>query len=186
MIAVGDTTRYLGDAICLVAAETPEILEQAKALVEVEYEKLKPVTCPAEAMEEGAPLVHSTGNILSHEHLVRGNADEVIAASKYKVTRHYETPWTEHAFLEPECAVSMPFDGGVLIYSTDQGTYDTRHETSILLGLPPEKVIVENMLVGGGFGGKEDVTVQHQAALIAYITKREMCIRDRFQTADGR
>ena len=51
--------------------------------------------------------------------------DEVIAASKYKVTRHYETPWTEHAFLEPECAVSMPFDGGVLIYSTDQGTYDT-------------------------------------------------------------
>ena len=177
MIAVGDTTRYLGDAICLVAAETPEILEQAKALVEVEYEKLKPVTCPAEAMEEGAPLVHSTGNILSHEHLVRGNADEVIAASKYKVTRHYETPWTEHAFLEPECAVSMPFDGGVLIYSTDQGTYDTRHETSILLGLPPEKVIVENMLVGGGFGGKEDVTVQHQAALIAYITKRAVKVK---------
>ena len=177
MIAVGDTTRYLGDAICLVAAETPEILEQAKALVEVEYEELKPVTCPAEAMEEGAPLVHSTGNILSHEHLVRGNADEVIAASKYKVTRHYETPWTEHAFLEPECAVSMPFDGGVLIYSTDQGTYDTRHETSILLGLPPEKVIVENMLVGGGFGGKEDVTVQHQAALIAYITKRAVKVK---------
>ena len=177
MIAVGDTTRYLGDAICLVAAETPEILEQAKALVEVEYEKLKPVTCPAEAMEEGAPLVHSTGNILSHEHLVRGNADEVIAAPKYKVTRHYETPWTEHAFLEPECAVSMPFDGGVLIYSTDQGTYDTRHETSILLGLPPEKVIVENMLVGGGFGGKEDVTVQHQAALIAYITKRAVKVK---------
>ena len=177
MIAVGDTTRYLGDAICLVAAETPEILEQAKALVEVEYEELKPVTCPAEAMEEGAPLVHSTGNILSHEHLVRGNADEVIAASKYKVPRHYETPWTEHAFLEPECAVSMPFDGGVLIYSTDQGTYDTRHETSILLGLPPEKVIVENMLVGGGFGGKEDVTVQHQAALIAYITKRAVKVK---------
>lgn len=172
MIAVGDTTRYLGDAICLVAAETPEILEQAKALVEVEYEKLKPVTCPAEAMEEGAPLVHSTGNILSHEHLVRGNADEVIAASKYKVTRHYETPWTEHAFLEPECAVSMPFDGGVLIYSTDQGTYDTRHETSILLGLPPEKVIVENMLVGGGFGGKEDVSAQHIAALAALKVQR--------------
>lgn len=71
----------------------------------------------------------------------------------------------------------MPFDGGVLIYSTDQGTYDTRHETSILLGLPPEKVIVENMLVGGGFGGKEDVTVQHQAALIAYITKRAVKVK---------
>ncbi len=172
MIPVGGTTRYLGDSIVIVAAETPEILEQAKALVEVEYEVLKPVTCPAEALAEGAPLVHSAGNVLSHEHLVRGNAEEVIAKSKYKVTRHYETPWTEHAFLEPECAIAMPFGDGVFIYSTDQGTYDTRHETSILLGLDPEKVIVENKLVGGGFGGKEDVTVQHQAALIAYLTKR--------------
>ncbi len=177
MIPVGGTTRYLGDSIVLVAAETPEILEKAKELVEIEYEELPPVTCPAEALAEGAPLVHSTGNILSHEHLVRGNADEVIAKSKYKVTRHYETPWTEHAFLEPECAISMPFDDGVLIYSTDQGTYDTRHETSILLGLPPEKVIVENKLVGGGFGGKEDVTVQHQAALIAYLTKRVVKVK---------
>lgn len=172
MIPVGGTTRYLGDAIAIVAAETREILDQARALVEVDYEVLKPVACPKEALADGAPLVHSTGNILSHEHLVRGNADEVIARSKYKVTRHYETPWTEHAFLEPECAVAMPFGDGVLIYSSDQGVYDTCHETSILLGLPPEKVIVENKLVGGGFGGKEDVTVQHHAALIAYLTKR--------------
>ena len=123
-------------------------------------------------MKEDAPLVHASGNILAHEHLVRGNADEVIANSKYKVTKHYETPWTEHAFLEPECAVAMPFDDGVFIYSTDQGTYDTRHECCIMLGFPPEKVIVENKLVGGGFGGKEDVSVQHHAALLAYLTKR--------------
>ena len=177
MIPVGGVTRYLGDAIAIVAAETKEILEQAKALVEVEYEELKPVTCPAEALAEGAPLVHSTGNILSHEHLVRGDADRVIRESKYKVTRHYETPWTEHAFLEPECAVAMPMGDGVLIYSTDQSVYDTQHETCILLGLPPEKVIVENKLVGGGFGGKEDVTVQHQAALIAYLTKRPVKVK---------
>ena len=177
MIPVGGVTRYLGDAIAIVAAETKEILEQAKALVEVEYEELKPVTCPAEALAEGAPLVHSTGNILSHEHLVRGDADRVIRESKYKVTRHYETPWTEHAFLEPECAVAMPMGDGVLIYSTDQSVYDTQHETCILLGLPPEKVIVENKLVGGGFGGKEDVTVQHQAALIAYLTKRAVKVK---------
>lgn len=177
MIPVGKTTHYLGDAICLVAAETPQILEEAKALIEVEYEELTPVTCPAEALAEGAPLVHADGNILSHEHLVRGNADEVIARSKYKVTRHYETPWTEHAFLEPECSVAMPFDDGVLVYSSDQSTYDTRHEISILLGIAPEKIIVENMLVGGGFGGKEDVTVQHQAALIAYVTKRAVKVK---------
>ncbi|RGC33717.1 selenium-dependent xanthine dehydrogenase [Hungatella hathewayi] len=172
MIPVGKTTHYLGDAICLVAAETPEILERAKSLVKVDYEVLEPVLSPFDAMKEDAPLVHASGNILAHEHLVRGNADEVIADSKYKVTKHYETPWTEHAFLEPECAVAMPFDDGVFIYSTDQGTYDTRHECCIMLGLPPEKVIVENKLVGGGFGGKEDVSVQHHAALLAYLTKR--------------
>ena len=180
MIPVGKTTHYIGDAICLVAAETPEILEEAKKLVRVEYEQLECVFDPCEAMKEDAPLVHegSETNILAHEHLVRGNADEVIARSKYKVTRHYETPWTEHAFLEPETAVAMPFDGdGVFIYSTDQGTYDTQHECMAMLGLPPEKVIVENKLVGGGFGGKEDVSVQHHAALIAYLTKRTVKVK---------
>lgn len=177
MIPVGKITHYVGDAVALVAAETPEILEEAKKLVEVEYEVLEPVKDPFEAMAEGAPLVHESGNILAHEHLVRGNAEEVIEKSKYKVTRHYETPWTEHAFLEPEAAIAMPFDDGVFIYSTDQGTYDTRHECSLMLGLDPEKVIVENKLVGGGFGGKEDVTVQHLAALIAYLTKRTVKVK---------
>lgn len=172
MIAVGGTTHFLGDNICIIAAETPEILEKAKQLVEVEYEELEPVTDPFEALKEGAPLVHKEGNLLAHERLVKGNAEEVIANSKYKVTQTYQTPWTEHAFLEPECSVAMPFDEGVYVYSSDQGTYDTRHETAILLGLPVEKVIVENKLVGGGFGGKEDVTVQHLAALVAYLTKR--------------
>ena len=140
--------------------------------MKVDYEVLDPVLDPFEAMKPDAPLVHADGNILAHEHLVRGDADRVIAESKYKVTTHYETPWTEHAFLEPECAVAMPFDDGVFIYSSDQGTYDTQHECCIMLGLPPEKVIVENKLVGGGFGGKEDVSVQHHAALLAYLTKR--------------
>lgn len=172
MIPVGKVTHYLGDAICLVVAEDQDILEQAKLKVKVDYEVLDPVLDPFEAMKPDAPLVHADGNILAHEHLVRGDADKVIAESKYKVTTHYETPWTEHAFLEPECAVAMPFDDGVFIYSSDQGTYDTQHECCIMLGLPPEKVIVENKLVGGGFGGKEDVSVQHHAALLAYLTKR--------------
>ena len=174
LIPVGSTTHFLGDAIALVAAETPEILEQAKKLVDIEYEELPALTCAADALKEGAPLVHPSAgtNVLAHEHLVRGDADAVIAASKYKVTHHFETPWTEHAFLEPECAVAMPFDDGVFVYSSDQGIYDTRRETALMLGLPEEKVIVENCFVGGGFGGREDVTVQHLAALVAYVCKR--------------
>ncbi len=172
LIPVGGMTHYLGDAICLVAAESMEVLEEAKSLVEVDYEVQEGVFDPFEALKEGAPKVHESGNILAHEHLIRGDAGQAIARAKYKVTNHYETPWTEHAFLEPETAVAMPFDDGVFIYSTDQGTYDTQHECSLMLGLPREKIIVENKLVGGGFGGKEDVTVQHHAALVAYLTKR--------------
>lgn len=76
LIPVGKTTHYLGDAICLVAAESQEILENAKTKIKVDYEVLEPVLDPFEAMKEDAPLVHGTGNILAHEHLVRGNAEK--------------------------------------------------------------------------------------------------------------
>ncbi len=177
MIAVGAVTHYLGDAICLVAAESPEILAQAKALVEVEYEELPMVRNPREAMLPDAPLVHREGNLLAHKHIQRGNPAEAIAKSKYVLTQRFSTPWTEHAFLEPECAVAYPDGEGVMILSTDQGAYDTQHETMGMLGLPAELVKVRNCLVGGGFGGKEDVTVQHHAALIAYLTKRPVKVK---------
>ena len=178
MIPVGMITHYLGDAIALVAAETQEICDQAVKLVEVEYEELPFVDSPQKGLEKDAPLVHRDGNIQAYEHLVRGDAAAMIAASKYKVTRHYETPFTEHAFLEPETAVAFPFDkDGVFIYSSDQSTHTTSHECAMMLGLPPEKVVVANKFVGGGFGGKEDLTVQHHAALIAYLTKRPVKVK---------
>ena len=177
MIAVGDVTHYLGDAVCLVAAETPEILAQAKALVQVDYEELPAVHNPREAMLPDAPLVHRDGNLLAHKHIQRGHPAEALAKSRYLITRRFSTPWTEHAFLEPECAVAYPEGEGVMILSTDQGAYDTQHEVMGMLGLPAEKVNVRNCLVGGGFGGKEDVTVQHHAALIAYLTKRPVKVK---------
>ena len=172
MIAKGAVTRYVGDAICLVVAETKEILERAKKLVRIDYEELKPVTSVKEAMQEDAPRVHSKGNLCQSRHVTRGNAKSALANSKYVVTQTYSTPFTEHAFLEPECAVAMPYKDGVKVYSTDQGVYDTRHEISIMFGWDPEKVVVENKLVGGGFGGKEDVSVQHIAALAAVKVQR--------------
>ena len=177
MIPVGKITHYLGDAICLVAAETPEILEQAKALVEVEYEELKCVFSPTYAAQPFAPLVHESGNLLCEKHVSRGNADEAIRNSDYVLMYHYETPYTEHAFMEPECAVAYREDDGVAILSSDQSPYDTARETSIMLGIPQEKIHVTNQLVGGGFGGKEDVTVQHQAALIAWLSGRPVKVK---------
>lgn len=177
MIPVGSETRCVGDAICLVVAETEEILKQAKALVKIEYEPLEPVRSIAEAMAEGAPKVHSAGNLCQTRHVTRGDAAAALAKSAYTVTKSFSTPFTEHAFLEPECAVAFPYRDGVKILSTDQGAYDTRKEVAIMFGWDPERVVVENQLIGGGFGGKEDVSVQHIAALAAWKFKRPVKAR---------
>ena len=94
LIPVGGMTHYLGDAICLVAAESMEVLEEAKSLVEVDYEVQDGVFDPFGALKEGAPKVHESGNILAHEHLIRGDAGQAIAGAKYKVTNHYAVSYT--------------------------------------------------------------------------------------------
>ena len=172
MIAKGDITRCVGDTICLVVAESRDILEKAKRMVKIEYEELKPVCSIQEAMAEDAPRVHEKGNLCQSRHVTRGDAKKALENSRYVVTQTYRTPFTEHAFLEPECAVAFPYKDGVKVYSTDQGVYDTRKEISIMLGWDPDRVVVENKLVGGGFGGKEDVSAQHIAALAALKVQR--------------
>ena len=172
MIAKGEITRFVGDALCLVVAESEEILKKAKTLVKVEYEVLEPVRNITEAMAEDAPKIHPNGNLCQSRHVRRGDAKTALKNSKYTVTETFDTPFTEHAFLEPECAIAFPYKDGVKIYSTDQSVFDTRKEVSIMFGWDPEKIVVENKLVGGGFGGKEDVTTQHIAALCAYKLKR--------------
>lgn len=168
MIPKGEVTRFVGDALCLVVAESEEILKKAKALVKVEYEVLEPVRNIDEAKAENAPKIHPNGNLCQSRHVKRGDAKEAIANSKYTITETFDTPFTEHAFLEPECAIALPYKDGVKIYSTDQSVFDTRKEIAIMFGWDPERIVVENKLVGGGFGGKEDVSVQHIAALCAY------------------
>ncbi|WP_334160007.1 selenium-dependent xanthine dehydrogenase, partial [Muricomes intestini] len=179
MIAKGDITRCIGDAICLVIAETEDILAKAKKLVNIDYEVLEPVRDIHEAAAKGAPQLHkhAPGNICQSRHVTRGDAKKALEKSKYTVTKNYTTPFTEHAFLEPECAIGMPYKDGVKVYSSDQGVYDSRKEIAIMFGWDEERVVVENALVGGGFGGKEDVSVQHIAALAAYKVQRPVKIK---------
>ena len=174
LIPVGEITHYLGDSVALVCARDRETLEKAKALVKVEYEVLPAVHNPDEAAADGAPLVFETDkdNVQAYKHVSRGDAKAAIKNSRYVLTKHFETPWTEHAFLEPECCVAIPLDnGGVKLLTTDQSAHTTQHECAAMLGVDFEHCLVENQLVGGGFGGKEDMSVQHHAALIAYVAR---------------
>ena len=178
LIPIGGLTHYLGDAVALVVAENQTVLEKAKKLVKVQYEVLPAVHNIQEAAASDAPLVfdEEKSNVQAYKHVSRGNAEEAIKNAKFVLTEHFETPWTEHAFLEPECAVSyIDGDGDVMIISTDQSAHTTLHECTLLLGT--KKVKVQNGLVGGGFGGKEDMSVQHHAALITYCTGKPVKVK---------
>ena len=178
LIPVGGLTHYLGDAIALVVAEDIPTLEKAKKLVRIEYEVLPHVHTIAEAEAENAPRVfdEEESNLQAYKHVSRGDAAAAIARSKYVITHHFETPWTEHAFLEPECAVAYRQDDGcIFLYSTDQSAHTTLHECSLMLGT--KNIKVQNALVGGGFGGKEDMSVQHHAVLAAYCTGRAVKVK---------
>lgn len=172
MIAVGEETRYVGDSVALAVSKKKSSLKEILSLIEVEYEELKPITNPIDALKEGAPSIHPNGNLLKREVLSRGDVETALKNSKHIVTYKYSTPPTDHAFLEPECAVAMPDGDGVLVYTGGQSIYDEQHEIMDLLGLPAEKVRVISAYVGGGFGGKEDMSVQHHAAFLAYMTKK--------------
>ena len=174
LIPVGGITRYIGDAVALVAAKDKKTLEEAKKLVKVEYEELEGLFTIEEAMADGAPLIHSKpNNVLVREVLKRGDYEGALLNSKYKVTNVYETPATEHAYLEPESALAMPDgNGGIEIHTSSQSVYDEQREIARLLGLEKDQVRVKSAYVGGGFGGKEDMSVQHHAALLAYVLKK--------------
>lgn len=178
MIPEGGITRYIGDCLVLVATYHKDKLDEVCKLVDIEYTELQPITSPEDALRADAPLIHADGNIMSRSIIQRGNADEAIKNSKYVVTRKYKTPFQEHGFMEPECAIAAP-EGkdGILLYSGSQSVYDEQREISNMLQIPREKVHCHSQLVGGGFGGKEDMSVQHLAALMAWHTKKVVKVK---------
>ena len=177
-IPVGSITRYTGDAICLVVGKSAETIEELTSLVKVSYEVLPPVLTMEAALQDTAPKIHEDGNILSIEHIKRGDVDEALKHAKHVIRKTYSTPYTEHAFMEPECAVAVPEgEDGVLVHTSGQSIYDEQHEICHMLQLPPEKVHCHSMLVGGGFGGKEDMSVQHHAALAAWVLKQPVKVK---------
>lgn len=178
LISAGSTTRYIGDALALVASTKQESLEEILNLIEVDYTVLEPITTTKQALAEGAAKIHSNGNILTVEKLLRGDAKSAIANSPHVVTKKYSTPFTEHAFMETECAIALPEgDGGLLVYTASQSVYDEQREIARMLRLPKDKIHCQSKLVGGGFGGKEDMSVQHHASLMAWHTQRPVKVR---------
>ncbi len=169
LIAVGEETRYYGDSVALVAAKTRKAVEEIKELIEVEYEERTPIFDAKEAKSSTDYKIHESGNVYRTEYIKRGDVDKALSESAYIVTNTYKTPAQEHAFLEPESALAVPEGDTLTVYTGGQSIYDEYREIQMLLGIPKDKLRIKSAYVGGGFGGKEDMSVQHHAALLAYL-----------------
>lgn len=172
LIGEGETTHYIGDVLAGVVADSDEIARQAIELIRIDYEILIPVTDVFEAIN-GERVHPERPNNFDTTTFTIGNFDEEFKNSKFKSQGRYETQRIEHAFMEKEATVATPDgEGGIILYSQSQGVYEDRRQVAMILGLPEEKVRVILVPNGGGFGGKEDLSIQGQTALFAYLMNR--------------
>ena len=177
MIGVGETTRYVGDVLALVVAESDAIAREAVELIEIDYEILEAVTDMHAALGADSPSVHEGGNVLSQSITNRGDLETAMAESAYTTTGVYETQMIEHGFMEPEACIAYPRGDGVEVLSQGQGVFEDRVQIAKLLGLPQADVNVILVSNGGAFGGKEDLSVQGHAALAAYLMGEPVKVR---------
>ena len=173
-VAEGEEVRCVGDVLAAVAADDVRTARAAAALVEVEYEPLPPLLDPDAALAPGSPQVNPKHpNLLSRSVIRRGDAPAALAASAHVVSGTWRTQRIEHLFLEPEAALAEPLpDGRLGLYTQGQGVFDDRRQVAGFLGVPEDEVHVELVPSGGAFGGKEDMSVQAQTALLASVTGR--------------
>ncbi|MFD2184745.1 selenium-dependent xanthine dehydrogenase [Rhodoplanes azumiensis] len=174
MVAESEEVRCVGDVVAAIAADTARIARAAAALVEVDYEPLPPVLDPFESVKPGAPRVNPVhANVLQVTKIVKGDAAAALKGSAHVVTGTWRTQRIEHLFLETEATLAVPLpDGRLHIYSQGQGIFDDRRQVASVLGEPEENLFVELMPNGGAFGGREDMTIQAQTALLARMTGR--------------
>jgi len=177
LIGQGERIRYVGDALALVAADSLQAADRALAAIEVEIEPLPVVADPVSARRPEAPQLHDQGNLLKHIKVRKGDLAAGLAAADTVLEETFHTAITEHAYLEPECSLARPTDDGRLeVYTGSQIPYADREQIAAVLGWPVDQVRVIGTLVGGGFGGKEDIAGQIHAALLAQATGRPVKI----------
>lgn len=172
MVARGETTRYIGDVLAGVVADTEAHARAAAALIKIEYDVLEPLTDMEQA--EHSPIkIHEGGNLLHRMEVKRGDEiSRILKGSAFTASGRFQTQPIDHGFLEPECCVAEPVaDNGIRIHSQSQGPYREREEIAGVLGIPEDKVEVVIVDCGGAFGGKEDMTTQGHAALYAHHLK---------------
>jgi selenium-dependent xanthine dehydrogenase len=172
MVGIGERVRYVGDAIAIVAAESQEAAKAAVELIEVEFDLQPVISNAVQAREEGQPQIHAKGNLLKHIKVRKGDPEVGFAESDIVLEHTFHTPAHDHLFIEPECSIAVPEGERMLIYVGSQIPYQDRTQVARALGWDESRVRILGQLMGGGFGGKEDIAGQIHAALLANATGR--------------
>ncbi len=173
LIGVGQRVRYVGDAIAIVAAETQEIATRAVQLIDAKFELLPVITNPVQALEEGQPQIHDSGNLLKHIKVRKGDVSQGFEESDIILEHTFHTQTTDHAFMEPECSIAVPLpDGRMEVYVGSQIPYQDRSQIARIMGWDEKRIRIVGQKMGGGFGGKEDIAGQIHATLLADATQR--------------
>jgi CO/xanthine dehydrogenase Mo-binding subunit len=167
-----DRIRYQGEPVALVAAERPEVAEEAAELIVVDHEELPGVFDPEHALESDAPLVHDAGNTLVEWRIQRGDPERVLRDAPVVVEGTYRSQRVDHAYLEPEAGVGWIDGDGVLTLRVATQVIEHAREVAHILGLPQNRVRIIGTYMGGGFGGKEDMTVEPHLAMLVWKTRR--------------
>ena len=178
-VLCGDKVRFEGDKVALVIAETKEAAVAGAKLVKVEYEDLPVVTDPRAAMTPGAPLVHEerAHNLLLHVPLRKGEVARGFAEAAVILEETFSTSWQEHAYLQPDAGIAfIDEQGRVVIETAGQWLHEDRRQIALMLQLPEEQVVVRYAKIGGAFGGREDLSVQHVLALAAWKLRRPVAL----------
>lgn len=155
-----DRVRFIGDAVALVAAETLVAAEQALKAIRLDLEELRPVYDIWSALADNAPSIHDKGNILSVNHIRKGDAELALKQAEVVVNQRYTTQRVEHAYIETEAGAAYLDNDILVIRAGTQNPHYDRRDVAQVLGLPMNRVRIVQTTTGGGFGGKLDISVQ--------------------------
>jgi CO/xanthine dehydrogenase Mo-binding subunit len=178
-VLCADVVRFAGDKVAVVVAESAAIAAQAAELVQVTYADLPVVADARAAMAPDAPLVHPAhgSNIIYHCPIRKGAALRALAEAEVVVEGTFSTGWQDHAFLQPEAGIAyIDAEDRVVVESAGQWLHEDRRQIAAILGLPEDQVVVRYAAIGGAFGGREDLSVQHLLALAAWKIRQPVAI----------
>jgi aldehyde oxidoreductase len=174
--------RFRGEAVLALVGEAATIEAIGDEDLPIAWEVLPPVTGVAAALAPGAPALHAEkpDNVLITGRVARGDVGRAIAASAAVAEGAFRTAFVEHAYIEPEAGYACRVGERIEIFACTQTPYMDRDEMALILGLRPDQVRIIPSAVGGGFGGKLDLSLQPLIATAAWLLRRPVrCIYTR-------